>query len=255
MKKILLPTCCLMMFAACTTEKTDTPEMYGEISVTLSDEVVVDVDTKTFEELLPDSQDAADYMVFIHSGEDLIYEAAYNAFETQKLPLGTYLVSAENCTEEEAETGTGQKRLYGQTEVTLSVDDLTPEVDVECVVSNSLVTVEFAPEVLVSGRFSDLQVSVTGGDSGRTQTVSATDTPTEIWFNPSEVSYSITGTFIPTGKDVSMEGKRTLAAKNHMKLVVSVNLDNGQISATPSISVDTAIDDEIPVEEEFNPYE
>ena len=80
--------------------------------------------------------------------------------------------------------------------------NLAPEVMVQCSVVNSLVTVEFDSASVNPEQFDNLKVEVTGGDSGRTFTVLAGGEAsgelqsvgnTELWFNPSTVSYSISG--------------------------------------------------------------
>ena len=262
MKKILTAMALALVAIACT-QKEEQPVQYGEISVRLANEVGVEVTTKGYTALTPEQ--AADYWVYITGGTDYAgYSSVYADFEPQRLPLGTYTVSAENMTADAAEDGRGDMHLYGETEVTLSSDNLNPDVQVNCSVANALVTVEFDSESVNPEHFDDLKVEVTGGTTGRTFTVynsgEHTDDlesvgDTDIWFNPSTVSYHITGTFIQTGKAVDMSGSKVLVAKNHMKVLVKVNLDNGQISAAPEINVNPDMDTEVQTETpEFNPY-
>ena len=263
MKKILTAMAIALMAVACT-QKEEQPVQYGEISIKLANEVGVEVTTKAYTELTPEQ--AADYWVYITGGTDYAgYSSKYAEFEPQRLPLGTYTVSAENITAGAAEEGMGEKRLYGATEVTLSTENINPDVEVNCSVANALVTVEFDSESVDPAQFNDLKVKVTGGDSGRTFTVLAAGEAsgnlqsvgnTEIWFNPSTVSYKISGTFIQTGKVVDITGSKALVAKNHMKILVSVNLENGQISNDLILNVDPTIDSNIQEEDaEFNPYD
>lgn len=260
MKKLLYAAAALSMMAACTSGKMDAPLLYGEISVALASEQVVDVLTKAAVPLPED--EAHDYEVFIHDSDgNELYKSAYDLFVPQKLAVSEdpYTVSAENCTAVEAETGRGRMRLWGKTEVTLSASDLTPEVTVDCKVVNCLVTVEF--DSSVAGRFTDLKVELTGGGRTSAETVLESDGKTDVWFNPSAqtrntaVSYTITGVFDQTGASVEMTGSRTLEARNHMKLVVKVNLDKGQISNDDlSVTIDKDMVTVDPSEEEFNPY-
>lgn len=257
--KILTAAALACMAVACST-KVDEPLQYGELSIRLENAVDVEVDTKA-----DDSPDVSGYMVYITGGTDYAgYSSVYSAFEPQRLPLGTYTVSAENMDAEAAETGAGEKRIAGSVDVELSAADLAPVVVVGCSVVNALVTVEFDSASVDPEQFEDLKVEVTGGDSRRTFTVLAGGDAsgelqsvgnTEIWFNPSTVSYRISGTFRQTGKVVDIAGSKALEARNHMKILVSVNLDNGQISNDLTINVDSTIDSTIQNENaEFNPY-
>ena len=251
---------------ACNT-KLEIPEVYGELSVSLAGEPTVEVVSKAGEQqeptvLQPTDTEAAGYMVRIYTSDDeMKYESPYSEFKPQKLPLGTYYVTAENCTEayaESAESGKGMKRIAGQSaDVTLTPDALTGNATVNCTVTNALVSVKF--DASVEDRFENLKVTLTGGTSSKTieVTETATDVVTEIWFNPSELTYTITGTFTGSGmnKPVNINNSTapiTLEARNHIQLIVKVNLENGQLK--PSVTVDPEIDDPTEVNGEFNPY-
>lgn len=256
-KKILTAAALALMTVACT-QKVEQPLKYGQLSVSLSGEPSVEVVTKATA-LDQTSEDAKDYTVRIYDKTDapgLKYEASYYEFATQTLPLGTYYVTAENCTEAEAETGNGQMRLAGKSaDVTLSADALTGTATVECAVTNAKVSVQF--DASVAGRFSDLKVTLSGGTTrAEAITVAETvsDVVTETWFNPSALTYTISGTFTGSGmnKEVNLSKSIELAAKNNIMLLVKVNLENGQL--TPSVTIDTTIDEPTVENGEFNPY-
>lgn len=245
-----------LVAVACNTA-IETPVQYGELSVSLAGEPQVEVISKADAA----SEGVSNYTVRIFNESDVKkYESVYNAFETQVLPLGTYYVTAESCSAEAAEEGYGKMRLYGRSaDMTLTASALSQTAEVECTVANALVTVRF--DESVSGRFSDLKVVVSGGTTqNRTFTVNETapDVDTEIWFNPSNMTYSISGIFDPEGmnKVINLPEKAiALAAKNNVVLRVSVNLDNGQL-LVPTITVNTEMDE--PVEDTggtINPYE
>lgn len=246
-----------IMAVACT-QKADEPLQYGELSVALSGEPTVEVVTKAPQTLEQTAPEAASYVVriFDSSDDSKKYEETYAEFETQRLPLGTYYVTAENCTETQAEEGNGKMRLYGLSEeVTIAPETLTPTATVNCVVTNAKVSVQF--DESVAGRFSGLQVTLAGGTTpDRSLTIAQTEAGviTETWFNPSSLTYTISGTFTGSGmnKPVEIVKTITLEAKNNIKLLVRVNLENGQLS--PSIKVDTDIDNLQETTEEFNPY-
>lgn len=264
MKRKLIGTTLIALTAVACNTKIEIPEVYGELSVSLAGEPTVEVVSKAGEQqeptvLQPTDPDAAGYMVRIYTSDhEKKYESPYSEFKPQKLPLGAYYVTAENCTEayaESAESGKGKKRIAGQsTDVTLTADALTGNATVNCTVTNALVSVKF--DASVEDRFSGLKVTLAGGTSSKTVTVEETaiDVVTETWFNPSDLTYTITGTFTGSGmnKPVEISKTITLAAKNNILLLVKVNLENGQLM--PSVTVNTQIDGPTEVTGEFNPY-
>jgi hypothetical protein len=254
--KILTAAALAFISVACSTN-VDDPVQYGQLSVALSGEPTVDVVTKAPETLLPTDENASAYMVRIYDSADAMkYESSYSAFEAQKLPLGTYYVTAENCTEADAESGNGKMRLYGRSsDVNLTADALFQTATVSCTVANAKVSVQF--DESVAGRFTGLQVALSGGTTRKDPVViSQTDAKvvTETWFNPSKLTYTISGTFTSGGqnKEVNVSKEITLQAKNNVLLLVKVNLENGQL--VPSVTIDTQIDDIKEIPEEFNPY-
>ncbi|MBO5420253.1 MAG: DUF4493 domain-containing protein [Bacteroidales bacterium] len=257
MKNKILTIAALSLLTVACTKKVDTPDMYGELSVTLSGEPTVEVVSKAAETLEPTDPEAAGYMVRIYdSAEVLKYESSYSDFEAQKLLLGDYYVTAEDCSEAAAEEGKGKMRLYGRSDkVSLTADALFQTATVNCNVVNAKVSVQF--DESVKNRFTGLQVSLSGGTT-REKPIVITETETgvvtETWFNPSQLTYTISGTFSANGinKAVEITKTRTLQAKDNLLLMVKVNLDNGQLM--PSLKVDTQINDLTEVPEEFNPY-
>ena len=245
MKKVFILTALTVLPASCQRIEMSKPVQYGSLSVAMDAEVKVEAVTKAA------ADDLNNYTVTVAgNAEGLPKSCLYSAFQPLTLPLGTYTVSAENCTSTAAEDGNGCKRLYGSTNVTISESNLTPTAKFTCSVANALVTVEF--DKSATDHISNLKVSLKGGTSGRT--VPVTTTGTEVWFNPSTVSWTITGKITSIKKDVNLTGSKKLAAKNHLKIIVSVNLENGQISAKPTITLDTNMNSAEEKKEEFNPY-
>ncbi len=248
MKKVFILTALTVLAASCQRIEMSKPVQYGSLSVAMDAEVKVEAVTKapaTAEEL-------ANYKVKVIGQNQTHYDGLYSEFQPLKLPLATYTVSAENCTSTDAEKGNGCKRLFGSTEVTISESNLNPTAEFTCSVANALVTVEF--DKSATDHISGLKVDLKGGTSGRT--VSVTTSGTEVWFNPPTVSWTITGKITSINKDVNITGsKEDLAAKNHLKIVVSVNLENGQISAAPTITLDTNLSEAVEHNEKFNPYD
>jgi hypothetical protein len=260
MKKFILnliPLACAAV--ACNTVSIEQPVQYGQLGVALS-EPTVELVTKAPTSLLQTDTEAANYTVRVYdtSGAEK-YESSYSSFVAQKLPLGTYYVTAENCTEDDAENaedGKGKMRLFGRsTDITLSAAQLSQTATVNCTVANARVSVKF--DESVKNRFSGLKVTLSGGTK-RDEVIGINETESNVetvyWFNPSELTYTISGTFTASGMNqtVSIEKKISLEAKNNVQLVVKVNLENGQLM--PSLIFDTQIDDLTEFLEEFNPY-
>ncbi len=239
----------ILMTLSCNSLNEDLPTRYGELSVMLGDPDI-EVLTKVPESLSPEDPAAASYTISIYdSSNQFVRCTTYNHFGNQVLPLGTYYVTAENCTESESESGRGQMRLFGKSEnVTLSLENMIQTVGVNCSVQNAKLTVSF--DAMAAEHIDDLKVELYRTSPERTLTVSETDGETAVWFNPSEVTYAISGTY--RGKSVSFNGSVNLSAKSNVKIAVKINADKGELFI-PDVQYDT-IDTENNVSGEFNPY-
>ena len=246
----------LLMAVACQTEKMDSLHEYGILDVAISNDRSFDVVVKS--QVTLSGADAADYNISIFTDSDVLKYGPvdYRDFKSQILPLGTYYVTAESCTPKEAEVGNGQMRMAGTSaDVVLTPSAISQTAKVECYVANAKFVVEY--DSSISGMFEDLKVEVSGGTtSGRKVVFGETQAgqQTEAWFNPSTITYTISGKFIPTGNDMTITDSRVLAAKDDVLLLVKLNLDNGEISACPEIVVDVTMNEQVTVEKEFNPY-
>ncbi len=261
MKKILIGALGLACMAvACNSVDVDAPVRYGTISVSLG-EPDVEVVTKAPANLDKESEEAAGYMVRIlgTSGQEL-YKETYKDFTAQSFPLGTYTVTAENCTAVEAEADDagsrtyGQMRLYGDCEVVLTEAETAKTAQIACTVANAKVTIRFDSES-VPGRFTSLNVKLTGGTTeGRVINVDQNDGETIAWFNPSELSYEITGeyNFNSIVKPVNITGTKVLGAANNVIILVRVK-QAGQV-LIPEITYDTDLGTPSTEDKEFNPY-
>lgn len=190
MNKIFHLAIITILAAGCRT--LDMHQVMGTISVSLEPEVNVEV--KACDENAKDN-----YIVSVTSSEDvsgLPYQSAFKDFQPLSLPMGTYTVSAENCTEEEAVSGYGHKRIFGSKDVTLSFENPNQTANLDCVLVNSLISIIFDPSV--EGVFNELKVSIKSGT--RSVDIKETDAIKEAWFNPADISWTISGVSKSTGQ-------------------------------------------------------
>lgn len=245
MNKIFHLAIITILAAGCRT--LDMHQAMGTLSVSLEPEVNVEV--KACDENAKDN-----YIVSVTSSEDvsgLPYQSAFKDFKSLSLPMGTYTVSAENCSEDEAVNGYGHKRLYGTRDVTLSSKSPNQTANLDCVLVNSLISIIFDPSV--AGVFNELKVSIKSGT--RSVDIKETDAIKEAWFNPAEISWTISGTVKKNGNIVSQSNNMRLEARKNLKINVHVTYSNGQISMTPNISINQISSaTEVPVDG-TNPYE
>ena len=231
MKKVFHLAIIAALAAGCQT--LDIHQSMGSLSVSLEPEVNVEVKAC-------DENDKDNYIVSVTSASSvsgLPYQSAFKDFQPMNLPMGTYTVSAENCTADEAVSGYGHKRLFGTKDVTLSYENPNQTVNLDCVLVNSLISIIFDPSV--TGVFNDLKVTVQSGT--RSVVIKEGDKVSEAWFNPGAISWTISGVSKATGKTVSQEGKRTLDARQNLKITVKVTYSDGLISGSPVINIDSNI--------------
>lgn len=119
---------------------------------------------------------------------------------------------------------------------------------------NSLISIIFDPSV--TGVFNDLKVTVKSGTGTETRSVEIKegDAVREAWFNPADISWTISGVSKATGKTVSQEGKRTLDARQNLKITVKVTYSDGLISGSPVINIDSNISKLDENKNDINPY-
>ncbi len=244
----------MAVVGACDYAGADMPVQYGEISVSLTDGPSVEVASKAGS----DAVLATDCKVSIinKAGGVSPVEFMYESPVAHKLPFGTYYVTAENCTEAEAEAGNGRKRVAGRSaDVTLDADNLEHEVSFECEIVNTMVTVVF--DESTQGRFSDGLNVYLANSAGRLLTLpqTAADIETVTWFNPTGDFYcTISGRYEYNGilNNVSYSETMALAAKENIRIVVRIDSQNGQL--WPVVDFDVNIDESEPQEPGFNPY-
>lgn len=245
MNKIFHLAIISILAAGCRT--LDMHQAMGTLNVSLEPEVNVEVKAC-------DENNKDNYIVSVTSPSavsGLPYQSAFKDFQSLSLPMGrTYTVSAENCTEEEAVSGYGHKRLYGTRDVTLSFERPDQTVNLDCVLVNSLISIIFDPSV--AGVFNELKVSIKSGK--RSVDIKEGNEVCEAWFNPADITWTISGVSKATGKPVSQEGSRTLKARQNLKITVKAIYSDGMISVSPVIEIDSNITTSEENKNDINPY-
>ena len=244
-----LMTVMLLAAVACQTEKIDSAPEYGILDIALSGEPSIGVEVKS-QKTLTDAE-AADYTINIYdaaAGDEPVYTAKHKDFKAQVLPLGTYCVTAESCTEEEAEVNGGKMRVVGKSnDIELSLDAISQTAQVNCEIANAKVAIVFDNESL-SGKCKDMAVKISGWATRKGSSVTVRQDK-EFWFNPTTVTYSVTGTFIETGTPLKLDKTLDVEAKDNYRIIIKLNLDKGQIKASPTIVLDEEMNDKEDVAE------
>lgn len=266
MKNLYIYITALFVLLSCTSEYGPLRSDSGFISVQIVADYASAPQTKA--PVMLDSQQAASYIIGVYNadgtkaeyndGTGEIPETPLKDFKAVEVSLGrSYYVTAASCSEAEAEEGKGCPRYEGASEVfALNASNISQTAEIVCRQTNALVKVEF--DEAVEGRFDDLKVELKSDTNpDRTLVVLESDGDQHLYFNPSEVSYKVTGTYKGTDHiattAVSFEGRRVLAAKDVICLHVKINLDYG-LATTPSISVIEKMDEEVDVENVIDPY-
>ena len=262
MKRILPYFLLIMSVCSCVSEKIPSLKDGGFISVTLC----ADTQTKAYEAL--DPQESASYTIavfnadgspaLINGTDEYVPVVDYADFEPVEVHMpGSYYVTAESCTEGEAEDGYGCPRYAGSSEVfDLNISNISENAAVMCSQTNSMVTVVF--DQSVSGRFQNLKVELKSeANTSRTLVVTESDQNKFAYFNPSVLKYAVTGTYKATESiattSIRLEGSKELAAKDDVRLVVRLDMTHG-IAGVPGISVIETFDSDETADGVIDPY-
>ena len=250
--------------ASCNDVRIEAPEDYGELSVVLAGEPVVDVVSKASSELTADQ--AKDYYIAVYSdpectGDPVVGKTKYSELSNPILiPAGTYYVWAESCETGIAENENGCMRLAGTSEAVVVRAGFSESAIVDCSVVNAKVSVAF--DSSVAGKFKDnaLTVTLKRTDPSRTLDAQYSEGGKEFWFNAgSLVKYEISGISALTKETVTATGTITgtgeggkLAAKDNIQLNIKAVSSNGILTLESSVDTDIEKGNIIG---SFNPYE
>lgn len=219
-------------------------QRFGTISLSLSPDVEVVAQTK--------ADDAVDCDAFIInvSGQTFIgnsYSEEYlygELTEDVPVPYGTYVISAQSCTEEVAETANGGDGCARFAGASGNVDVLSAEpvhVSITCPMVNAKATLTFDESFLAD--FGSPYASLTVGGSRTVELESVEESLARTaYFNvetSAELVYTVKGTI--DGRRLTYTGRMDIEPAKWAKIVIRSN-HNGQIGG-PDIWVDDDMSD------------
>ena len=242
----------LLSFAACTNEEEPAlSEGTGEIRFSVVDTTAVEITTKASLDF-----DVNKFKVSLSHGNDpastWIYGDIAGTTITRSAGSG-YLLTAENCTEAEAESannGWGKARVYGEETFDIVANE-TKNVTVSCGLANSSVEVEFSD--YITSTFNEYSITI--DPDGRNLTFDERNHGFKTaYFNVDEsqkLMYAVTLPYF----EKPYTGTLTLEPSKSHKLSVKKEGDDTGTTVTLSITVDGTLLEEIILPEKINPYQ
>lgn len=242
----------LLSFAACTNEEEPAlSDGMGEIRFSVVDTTAVEITTKASLDF-----DVNKFKVSLSHGDDpastWIYGDIAGTTITRSAGSG-YLLTAENCTEAEAESannGWGQARVYGEKTFDIVANETT-DVTVSCGLANSSVEVEFSD--YITSTFNEYSITI--DPDGRNLTFDERNHGFKTaYFNVDEsqkLMYAVTLPYF----EKPYTGTLTLEPSKSHKLSVKKEGDDTGTTVTLSITVNGELLDEIILPEKINPYQ
>lgn len=217
------------------------PEQYGSLSLSISSDVEVDIQTRSEQNGAYDSYNI--HISGVNTGNDP-YDRSLVYGETDwpfVLPYGLYSIKAESCTEDVAHSandGYGCVRFMGMTDDVQveAPSSLSTDVSVVCTMANAKVSVAFDPGFLSD--FQNVRAEIILGERQVVITsVQASDV--QAYFNVetgSVLAYSVYGTI--DGTELKYTSSIVLNPAKHARLTFKSN-HNGVLG--PQVSVDKEI--------------
>lgn len=265
-----------LLAVSCNTVRIEEPAGYGTLAVSLSGDPVIEVVSKAAETLTPDK--AENYNVAVYTSADCsgnpVEGTAKKYSELTSpvvLPAATYYVWAESCTSAEAESGKGVMRFEGVSPAVEVRPGFASTATVGCNVANAVVTINFDDSV--DGKINGLEVTLTRETPSRSVKVAYADVAGEdedededekqqqVWFNAgSIVKYTISGISAITQPPQPLTGDGCtgtlpkLNAGNNVQLNIKVASDNGVLTVSADVEVETSVPETTVKPDGFNPY-
>lgn len=234
MKKFFTLALASLMLLSCSKDSIWNAQEQGQLSVTVEQGASIFVETK--------AANTGDFNLKIvkNGGEDVRYDNKVSEFTTMTLPTGTYTVSAENITAEEALTDRGAQRLADTLKnVTVNANQTT-NITLNCVMVNSQVS--FAFDDTFTSAFEMEHTQITESSRDIVWTKNATLTSEIAYFEPGILEYTITTK--RAGANKTYTGQVPMAAKTWHKLTVKANVENGQLGEI-TITVDDTVTEDL----------
>jgi uncharacterized protein YcfL len=222
MKKFFTLALASLMLLSCSKDSIWNAQEQGQLSVNVEQGASVFVETKAA------STDNF-YLKIVKNGVEVYYKKVSESKSPITLPTGTYTVSAENITAEEALAGRGKQRLADTKEnVTVSANQ-TNTITLNCVMVNSQVS--FAFDETFKSAFDMANTQITESSTrGIVWSKNATLESEIAYFEPGTLNYTITTK--RAGEDKTYTGQVEMAAKTWHKLTVKASVVNGQLGIT-----------------------
>ena len=246
----------LLSVAACTNEENPLlSEETGEIRFSVVDTTEVEITTKASLNFNVD-----EFKVSLSRGNESIFSnREYKDIAGSVMTCSAssdYVLTAENCTEAEAESanqGWGQARATGKEEFTVAANE-SKTVTVNCGLANSSVDVDFSD--YITSMFSAYSIEIYATDAtSRTFTFNENNYKFKTaYFNVGEsgrkLDYTVT---LPSLKE-PYTGTLTLEPSKSYKLSVKAEGEGTSTTATLEVSVDGTLLKEEILTEGINPY-
>lgn len=247
----------LLSFAACTNEENPLlSEETGEIRFSVVDTTEVEITTKASLNFNVD-----EFKVSLSRGNESIFSnREYKDIAGSVMTCSAssdYVLTAENCTEAEAESanqGWGQARATGKEEFAVAANE-SKTVTVNCGLANSSVSVDFSD--YITSMFSNYSIEIHATDAtDRSFSFNENNYKFKTaYFNVGESGRELTYTVtLPSPYKVYTE-KLEIAPSKSYKLSVKVGGEGTSTTAKLEVKVDGTLLKEEILTKEINPYQ
>lgn len=247
MKKIFLFAAAAAALVSCNKnvfQGTGSEELYGSISLGVNAESEMLV-TKASTSTSKSGEQLATYYITLTKigtgGNTVVWNQSEYSSINWKVPAGTYSLKVENYKTIEdagaANEGKGAVRVLGTTTENFIVEaGKDTKVSVSCTPQNSRLS--FAADEAFNKVFSSATVSVTDGSRivDRVTPALTHETSTSAYFEPGEVSWTLTATTKLDGAEKSFNGKVTLQPAKWSQVNFTTTNTDGAIKITVSVN-------------------
>lgn len=238
----------LMMLAAqtaCQSSLIEDRQTYGSLSLQLDNSSAVQVTTRADD---GDAVSVDDFNVYV-SSDDATFSYVYKDMPSVvTLPVGLYVVSADNITEAQALSlpdEWGQVRYAGTSEQVNVVAGLNPVyVSLTCKMVNTAVSVVFGENI--DKHFSGYSITAYTDESRKlvfTPENTVGENPATAYYSPEKkLNYVFAGTYLDDSEPMVITGSKLLQPATHLHLTFRMSEQNGSVGR-PVIEVDTTCED------------